>query len=159
MQARLAIRLDESTSTDLRSRSSSLSDGRLPSAVSRRSQAGGLSTVSLTARSRRSRRQLFAGLRAHHVLGVPLRPVRILLPRSSCLPCASAASRRACSRSLAESNVVAITDLLSIRPRRRRPGRQCFLPARKPLLDLLKQPAVAVGVLERCEGAVRAAVG
>src|SRR3954453_3756213 len=80
MQARVAIRLDDSTSTDLRSRSSSLSDGRLPSAVSRRSQAGGLSTVSLTARSRCSRRQLFAGLRAHHVLGVPLRPVRILLP-------------------------------------------------------------------------------
>src|SRR4249919_494113 len=51
MQARVAIRLDDSTSTDLRSRSSSLSEGRAPSSVSRRSQAGGLSMVSLTARS------------------------------------------------------------------------------------------------------------
>jgi hypothetical protein len=32
-------------------------------------------------RSSRSLRQLFAGLLAHHVLGIPVRPVRVGLPR------------------------------------------------------------------------------
>src|SRR6187200_3439595 len=63
MQARAAIRLDDSTNTDLRSRSSSLSPGKLPSSVSRRNHTGGLSTVALTARSYAAPRDRAAFLR------------------------------------------------------------------------------------------------
>jgi hypothetical protein len=57
---------------------------------------------------RGSLRQLFAGLLAHHILGVPVGPVRISLAGALLvLPVGGLARRSALARSLAEPNEVA----------------------------------------------------
>jgi hypothetical protein len=69
-----------------------------------------------------SKRQFIAGLLREHVLGIPVRPVDIVLAavRFSCSPCAAAARRSAVARSLDDANVVSAST---------RPGNRVVTPA------------------------------
>ena len=81
---------------------------------------------------------------AHHVLGVPVRPVRVGLAGALLVLAVRAAARRsALARSAAEANVVSVGVDAPGQPRR----------------DLLEQPAVAVRVAERGERAVAGVLG
>src|SRR6266436_9965050 len=98
----------------------------------------------MSATQKLSLRQLFAGLLAHHVLGVPVRPVRVGLPRPRLvLP---VRGRRTPKRA---RQIV-----------RRRKGRRRGVDATgQPRRDFLEQPAVAVRITERSERAVAAMLG
>src|SRR5882724_12052230 len=85
----------------------------------------------------RSLRQLFAGLLARHVLGVPVRPILVALPPGALLVLAvGGLGTPKCARQI-------------------RRGCECRLsgvdPAGQPRRDLLQQPAVSVRITERSE--------
>src|ERR1700689_4232794 len=97
-------------------------------------------------RSRRIRsfRQLFPGLLSHHVLGVPVRPVRVALPNALL--------------------VLAVSGLRT--PKRARQvacgaqgSRTRFDATGVPYHDLLQVPAVAVGITEQGARAVGETLG
>src|ERR1700704_1868987 len=92
----------------------------------------------------RSLRQLFAGLLARHVLGIPVRPIRIR--RADAVLVLAMRGRRTAKRA---REIV-----------RRREGRACGVYATgQPRRDFLKQPAVAVRITERSERPVTAMLG
>ena len=89
-------------------------------------------------------RQLLAGLLRDHVLGVPVGPVLVGLARARLVLAVRGGRAPQRARQVA-------------RPRRTPSSR--VDPAGQPRRDLLQQPAVAVRVAERGEGAVAAVVG
>ncbi|MGC1297865.1 MAG: hypothetical protein WA869_22770 [Alloacidobacterium sp.] len=94
--------------------------------------------------SRRLLRQLFARLLAHHVLGVPIWPVRVGLPDALLVLDVRGRGASKCARQVV----------------RRRKGRRRGVDATgQPLRDFLQQPAVAVWIYEGNEGAVAEMVG
>ena len=93
---------------------------------------------------RRLLRQLFARLLAHHVLGVPIWPVRVGLPDALLVLAVRGGGAPKCAR--------------QVIPRRK--GRRRGVDTTgQPLRDFLQQPAVAVRICEGNEGAVAEMVG
>src|SRR4029434_5376329 len=111
----------------------------MPAAANRAAKGGPAWPVPMMMASKcrvigRSLRQLFAGLLLHHVLGIPLRPVRIALPGALL--------------------VLAMCGLRTPqRTRQIRRGCECCLsrvdPAGQSRRDLLPQPAIGVLVVAR----------
>jgi hypothetical protein len=99
---------------------------------------------SLVNHNSHSFRQFLAGLLAHHVLGVPIWPVRVGLPDALLVLAVRGRGAPKCARQVV----------------RRGKGRRRRVDATgQPLGDFLQQPAVAVGICERNEGAVAEMVG
>src|ERR1700735_5503549 len=99
-----------------------------------------LNRVTRRARRSRSFRQLFAGLLAHQVLGIPVRPVLIVLAASALLMLAVGRSR----------TTKRARQIL----RRGEACRRGVDAAGQPCRNLLKEPAVAVRIMERGKGAI-----
>src|SRR5215472_5268376 len=116
---------------------------RLDRAEPSRVQGGSRLRTAVRADLHRSRstRQLFASLLAHHVLGVPVWPVWIGLPRPCFVLAVGALRTPKRTRQIV---------------RRREARRRRIDTTGQPRRDLLEQPAVAIRITERGERAVAA---